>query len=576
MRFNAYFFAATIASCLTASAARATTQAPVALGSNAAFAVLGGTTVTVTGGGSITGNIGIFPGSAYVAGVPPVTVNGTIYAGGPVAAQAQADLTTAFNDAAGRQTPVIVAGNIGGLTLTPGLYKSTSSLAISSGDLTLDAQGNANAVFIFQIASTFTMTSGRSIILAGGASSSNIFWQVGSSATLGTTTVVHGNILAAVSISLLTGSTLDGRALAQGGAVTIDTGGGSSATVPGGNVTVTAPTVISTSPENGANAVQTNQVTASFSVAMNPTTINATTFTLTRSGLAVPGTVTYSGVTAAFTPATALTASSTYSGTITTGAKSTAGTALATSYIFSFNTAAAPVIPVVTGTLNDATYTISMAPGSIAAVFGSNLSVGQSSSPMPTPLLYSLSQSNTDVSGLPAPLFFASPGQVNIQLPWALAGQTQATLTVTVNGTTSAAQNIAIVPFAPGIFSLSMSGAGQGTILLNDTRQLAAAGTPATAGGWVSIFCTGLGAVSNQPATGASGLATPLSVTSTQPTVTIGGVNAIVNFSGLAPGWAGLYQVNALVPQGVVPGNGVPVTLAIGGAVSNTVTIAVQ
>jgi hypothetical protein len=141
----------------------------------------------------------------------------------PTANQAKLDLTTAYNDAAGRTTaPVTVSGNIGGQTLTPGLYKSTSTLAISSGDLTLDAQGDANAVFIFQIASALTTTSGRQVILSGGAMASNIFWQVGTSATLGTTSVFKGNILADQSITLETGATLDGRALARIGAVTLD------------------------------------------------------------------------------------------------------------------------------------------------------------------------------------------------------------------------------------------------------------------------------------------------------------------------------------------------------------------
>jgi hypothetical protein len=150
-------------------------------------------------------------------------VNGTIHAGDPVAAQAQIDLTTAFNDAAGRSTaPVIVAGNLGGMTLAPGLYKSATSLEISSGDLTLDAQGDPNAVFIFQMGSTFVTTSGRQVILIGGAQAANIFWQVGSSATIGTTSVVEGNILADQSISLTTGATLDGRALARIAAVTMD------------------------------------------------------------------------------------------------------------------------------------------------------------------------------------------------------------------------------------------------------------------------------------------------------------------------------------------------------------------
>src|ERR1022692_2388670 len=265
-------------------------QAPVNLRSDSSFALLAGTTVTVTGAGTITGNVGIFPGTAWVPGTPAVSVNGTIYAGGPVAAQAEADLTTAYNDAAGRSVaPITVAGNIGGQTLAPGLYKSTSSLAISSGDLTLDAGGNANAVWIFQIASTLTTTSGRKVILAGGANSANIFWQVGSSATIGTTSVFQGNILASSSISLLTGSTLSGRALASGGAVSIDTGGGTSATVP---VAPTAPTVTSTVPANGAVGVAIgNKLSAVFSTVMNPATITASTFTLTQGTTPVSGVV---------------------------------------------------------------------------------------------------------------------------------------------------------------------------------------------------------------------------------------------------------------------------------------------
>ena len=130
-------------------------------------------------------------------------MSGAIHAGDPTAAQAQGDLTTAYNDAAGRTVGAIaVAGNLGGLTLTPGLYKSTSSLEISSGDLTLDAQGDPNAVFIFQMGSTLTTTVGRQVILSGGAKAANIYWQVGSSATLGTISVVKGNILALASITL--------------------------------------------------------------------------------------------------------------------------------------------------------------------------------------------------------------------------------------------------------------------------------------------------------------------------------------------------------------------------------------
>ncbi len=206
----------------TSTSASACVQTAVALGSAASFAVLAGSTVTNTGATTVTGDLGVSPGTA-VTGFPPGTVVGTIHAGDSTAAGAIANLTTAYNDAAGRTLcPITVAGNLGGLTLTPGLYKSTSGLEISSGDLTLDGQGNANAVFIFQMASTLTTATGLHVILAGGAKASNVFWQVGSSATLGTNSAFIGTIMADQSISLNTGATLDGRALARIGAVTLD------------------------------------------------------------------------------------------------------------------------------------------------------------------------------------------------------------------------------------------------------------------------------------------------------------------------------------------------------------------
>jgi hypothetical protein len=203
------------------TAAATAGQAPVPLGSATAFEVLAGSTVTSTGATTVHGDLGVSPGTA-VTGFPPGLVNGTIHAGDPAAAVAQLDLTTAYNDAAGRTVGAItVAGNLGGQTLTPGLYKSTSSLEISSGDLTLDARGDANAVFIFQMGSTLTTTTGRQVILAGGAKAANIFWQVGSSATLGTTSVFKGNILALTSITVTTGAAVEGRLLARNGAVTL-------------------------------------------------------------------------------------------------------------------------------------------------------------------------------------------------------------------------------------------------------------------------------------------------------------------------------------------------------------------
>ena len=208
----------------TSTSSSACSQTGVGLGSAASFAVLAGATVTNTGPTTVTGDLGVSPGSA-VTGFPPGTVvGGTIHTGDPAAEGALANLTIAYNDAAGRTLcPVTVAGNLGGLTLTPGLYKSTSGLEISSGDLTLDAQGNASAVFIFQMASTLNTAAGLHVILAGGANASNVFWQVGSSATLGTNSTFVGTIMADQSISFTTGATLDGRALARIGAVTLDT-----------------------------------------------------------------------------------------------------------------------------------------------------------------------------------------------------------------------------------------------------------------------------------------------------------------------------------------------------------------
>jgi hypothetical protein len=197
-------------------------QAPVALGAASTFAVLAGSTVTNTGATTVNGDLGLSPGTA-VTGFPPGTVNGTIHAADPAAAQAQLDLTTAYDDAAGRTAGAItVAGNLGGQTLTPGLYKSTSTLEISSGDLTLDAQGDANAVFIFQMGSALTTTVSRQVILSGGARAANVFWQVGSSATLGTGSVFKGNILALASITVTTGAEVEGRLLARTAAVSLD------------------------------------------------------------------------------------------------------------------------------------------------------------------------------------------------------------------------------------------------------------------------------------------------------------------------------------------------------------------
>jgi hypothetical protein len=194
-------------------------QPPVGLGTDGAFAVLAGQAVTNTGSSTINGDIGVSPGSA-VTGFPPGTVNGTIHAADAVAAQGQLDLTTAYNDAAGRTPFVSVPADLTGLTLTAGVYKNASALALT-GAVTLNAEGNPNAVFIFQAGSTLITGSGSTVNLINGAQPCNVFWQVGSSATLGTTSTFAGNILALTSISMNNGVTLDGRALARNGSVTL-------------------------------------------------------------------------------------------------------------------------------------------------------------------------------------------------------------------------------------------------------------------------------------------------------------------------------------------------------------------
>lgn len=197
-----------------------TIQTSVSLAGSSNLAILAGSAISNTGATIITGDMGLSPGTS-VGGFPPGILNGTLHINDAIANQAKLDLTAAYNDAAGRTSTDIVtlSGNIGGLTLTPGLYKSTSTLAISSGDLTFDAKGNPNAVFIIQIASSLTTTSGRKVILSGGALASRIFWQVGSSATFGTTSVFKGTVLAMQSITFNTGASIDGKALARTGAV---------------------------------------------------------------------------------------------------------------------------------------------------------------------------------------------------------------------------------------------------------------------------------------------------------------------------------------------------------------------
>jgi len=440
-------------------------QPPVCL---ANFAALAGTAINSTGSTVITGDIGVTPGTSII-GFPPGTFSGAMYTGNNAnVSQAMLAVTAAFADATGRSVgPVAVAGDLGGQTLTSGLYRSSGPLQVVAGDLTLDAKGDVNAVFIFQMASTLTTGTARQIILVGGAQAFNVFWQVGTSATLGANSVFNGSILASQSIVLNTGATVNGRLAALAGSVTL----------------------------------QSNVITSP------------------------------------------------------------------------------PPFIALGAVLNAAGYENTVAAGSIASVFGNNFS-SSTIAATAYPLLSSLGQTSFQVGSQPGPMFMTSCSQTNLQIPWESAGQTQVPVTATVAGLVSPPQNATVAPFSPGIFTMNQSGSGQGMVETAATGQLAEpqgpGGAPVARGQYIAIYATGLGAVTNQPVTGAAALSSPLSYTLTLPTVTIGGISAVVTYSGLAPGFAGLYQVNALVPAGVTPGNTVSLVVGIGTVQSNTVTIAVQ
>ncbi len=218
--------------------------ATVGLGTAAGFSVLGGSTVTNTGPTTMFGDLGLSPGSS-VTGAPQVL--GETHVDDAVAIEAKNDLTTAYNNAASRPSSGSAGTDLAGQTFSPGVRTASSSLLLSSGSVTLDAQGDPNAVFIFQIGSTLITGSNTSVSLTGGAQACNVFWQVGSSATLGTGTRFVGTVMASASITANTAATIHGRLLAQTAAVTLDTntittsncassasggGGGTEATTP--------------------------------------------------------------------------------------------------------------------------------------------------------------------------------------------------------------------------------------------------------------------------------------------------------------------------------------------------------
>lgn len=272
--------------------------AQISLGTAQSFGVLAGSTVTNTGATTVTGNVGVSPGSAVTGFPPGAVVGGAIHSNDAVASQAQSDLTIAYNNIAATPCTVDLTGqNLGGLTLTPGVYCFTSTAQLT-GALTLDALGNPNALFLFKIGSALTTASASSVAVInnGGSSCNKVFWQVGTSATFGTGSSFTGDTLALSSITFTTGANSSGRALARNGAVTLD----------GNNVNtcgVQACPIITVNPvslPNGAVGTAFNQtVTASGGTA--PYTFNVSSgampvgLTLTPGTGAITGTPTAPG-----------------------------------------------------------------------------------------------------------------------------------------------------------------------------------------------------------------------------------------------------------------------------------------
>jgi hypothetical protein len=277
LRRHIWFLGAPIALSLVLGVAAASpagaAQPPIGMGTASAFAVLAGTTVTNTGSSTISGDVGVSPGTA-VTGFSSVTQsNGTVDAGNPAAAQAQSDLTTAYGDAASAGPSTSVPADLTGLTLSPGVYAG-GAIGLT-GTVTLNGNDNPDAVFIFQAASTLITGSSSKVVLTNGAQACNVFWQVTSSATLGTASVFDGTIMALTSIAADTGASVAGRLLARNGGVTLQANTITTPTCTTASTTPTTTVPSSTTPTTTVPSSTTPTTTVPSST--TPTTVPAST-----------------------------------------------------------------------------------------------------------------------------------------------------------------------------------------------------------------------------------------------------------------------------------------------------------
>jgi hypothetical protein len=279
----------TIAAPILVLAIPAGAAPAVGLGTATSFSVLAGAGITNTGPTSMWGDAGTFATTSET-GFNTVTILGTNHAGDAVTQQAKNDLTTAYNQAAGSGPPTNVADELGGLTLTPGVYNG--AVLQITGTLTLDTLGDPNAVFIFQTGSTLITATSSNVVVLGGGAACNVFWQVPSSATLGTASHLIGTVMASTSITANTGATLVGRLLASTGSVTLDTNtitntGCASSTM--GTTTTTAPVATTAAQETATTLPANGSGTPAGGPATPSTTPGDTTTQEDRPPLAFTG-----------------------------------------------------------------------------------------------------------------------------------------------------------------------------------------------------------------------------------------------------------------------------------------------